>query len=147
MTSSESQGGTGNARSNTTDTPEECNKRGASKLSKVLLEWYGTQSIKRVAFGDRHKTTERPPQHTSLLYVHYISSVLSTIRDYAIKIDLEDAYFHIPIHPDSRKYLHFTYEIVGQNIRAYYLTEPGSRYNKHILAEYCSRDVAEHESK
>ena len=35
------------------------------------------------------------------------SSVLSYVRkgDYTFKIDQQDAYFHIPIHPGSRKYL------------------------------------------
>ena len=38
------------------------------------------------------------------------SSVLSSVRkgDYAFNIDLQDAYFHVPIHPSSRKYLRFT---------------------------------------
>ena len=37
------------------------------------------------------------------------SSVLGSVRtgDYAFKIDLQDAYFHVPIHPSSRKYLRF----------------------------------------
>ena len=30
--------------------------------------------------------------------------------DYAFKIDLQDAYFHVPIHPSSRKYLRFAFE-------------------------------------
>ena len=40
------------------------------------------------------------------------NSVLSSIRKgyYAFKIDLQDAYFHIPIHPSCRKYLRFTFE-------------------------------------
>ena len=40
------------------------------------------------------------------------SSVLSSVEkgDYAFKIDLQDAYFHVPIHPDSRKYLRFAFE-------------------------------------
>ena len=40
------------------------------------------------------------------------SSVLSTVRkgDYAFKIDLQDADFHVPIHPGSRKYLRFAFE-------------------------------------
>ena len=40
------------------------------------------------------------------------NSVLSSVRkgDYAFKIDLQDAYFHVPIHPSSRKYLRFTFE-------------------------------------
>ena len=42
-------------------------------------------------------------------HMHTISSVLSTVErgDYAFKIDLQDAYFHVLIHPDSRKYLRF----------------------------------------
>ena len=38
------------------------------------------------------------------------SSLLSFVRkgDYAFKIDLQDAYFHVPIHPSSRKYLRCT---------------------------------------
>ena len=44
--------------------------------------------------------------------MHTISSVLSTVEkgDYAFKIDLQDAYSHVLIHPDSRKYLRFAFE-------------------------------------
>ena len=40
------------------------------------------------------------------------SSVLSSVEkgDYAFKIDLQDAFFHVPIHPNSRKYLRFAFE-------------------------------------
>ena len=40
------------------------------------------------------------------------SSVLSSVEkgDYAFKIDLQDAYFYVPIHPNSRKYLRFAFE-------------------------------------
>ena len=40
------------------------------------------------------------------------NSVLSSVEkgDYAFKIDLQDAYFHVPIHPSSRKYLRFAFE-------------------------------------
>ena len=40
------------------------------------------------------------------------SSVLSSVEkgDYAFKIDLQDAYFDVPIHPSSRKYLRFAFE-------------------------------------
>ena len=46
------------------------------------------------------------------MHTHTISSVLSTVErgDYAFKIDLQDAYFHVLIHPDSRKYLRFAFE-------------------------------------
>ena len=47
-------------------------------------------------------------------HIDAISSVLSrpTIErgDYAFKIDLQDAYFHVLIHSDSIKYLWFTFE-------------------------------------
>ena len=44
--------------------------------------------------------------------MHTISSVLSTVKrgDYVFKIDLQDAYFHVLIHPHSRKYLRFAFE-------------------------------------
>ena len=45
--------------------------------------------------------------------MHTISSVLSTVEkkgDYTLKIDLQDAYFHVLIHPHSRKYLCFAFE-------------------------------------
>ena len=40
------------------------------------------------------------------------TSVMASIRegDYMASLDLKDAYFQIPIHPDSRKYLRFTSE-------------------------------------
>ena len=40
------------------------------------------------------------------------SSVLSSVRkgDYVFKIDLQDAYVHVPIYPSSRKYLGFAFE-------------------------------------
>ena len=40
------------------------------------------------------------------------SSVLSSVEkgDYPFKIDMQDAYFHVPIHPSSRKYLRFAFE-------------------------------------
>ena len=40
------------------------------------------------------------------------NSVISSVQkgDYAFKIDLQDAYFHILIHPSSRKYLRFAFE-------------------------------------
>ena len=41
-----------------------------------------------------------------------MSSVLSTVksRDFAFKINLEDVYFHEPVHPDSQKYLPRTFQ-------------------------------------
>ena len=47
-----------------------------------------------------------------LFRMQTISSVLNTIanRDYAFKKDLQDAYFHVLIYPESRKYLRFAFK-------------------------------------
>ncbi|XP_066962241.1 uncharacterized protein [Macrobrachium rosenbergii] len=39
-------------------------------------------------------------------------SVLASLHqgDWMVSIDLQDAYFHVPIHPDSRKFLRFVFE-------------------------------------
>ena len=50
--------------------------------------------------------------HAPHFHMFTTSSVLSSVEkgDYAFKIDLQDAYFHVPIHPNSRKYLRFAFE-------------------------------------
>ena len=50
--------------------------------------------------------------HAPHFHMFTTSSVLSSVQkgDYAFKIDLQDAYFHVPIHPSSRKYLRFSFE-------------------------------------
>ena len=50
--------------------------------------------------------------HAAHFRMFTTNSVLSSIQkgDYAFKIDLQDVYFHVPIHPSSRKYLRFALE-------------------------------------
>ena len=50
--------------------------------------------------------------HAPHFLMFMTNSVLSSVRkgDYAFKIDLQDAYFHVPVHPSSRKYLRFAFE-------------------------------------
>ena len=50
-----------------------------------------------------------PPQHFRL---ETLVSILPTIspRDWAVSLDLKDAYLHVPIHPDSRRLLGFQYQ-------------------------------------
>ena len=47
-----------------------------------------------------------PPQHFRM---ETLVSILPTIspRDWAVSLDLKDAYLHVPIHPDSRRLLGF----------------------------------------
>ena len=50
--------------------------------------------------------------HAPHFHMFTTNSVLSSVRkgDYAFKIDLQDAYFYVPVHPSSRKYLRFAFE-------------------------------------
>ena len=69
--------------------------------------FYSKKSFRRVASSHRSKESERP--HFRMFTTN---SVLSSVRkgDYAFKIDLQDAYFHVPIHPSSRKYVRFPFK-------------------------------------
>ena len=107
-------GARGNSRHAGTNHPHASKKRdnrGVSELPRILLKRIpGTQSFRRVA-SYRFKESERPHSCTSFPYVHYkLSSELRSKRRLRFKIDLHDAYFHVPIHPSSRKYLRFAFK-------------------------------------
>ena len=103
----------GNARPNIPDASKEHNNRGASRYARVLLEHIpGTQNVWWVVPSNRLKQLNAHI-YTPHFHMHTISSVLSTIEkgDYSFKIDLQDAYFHVLIHPNSMKYLvHFAFK-------------------------------------
>ena len=40
----------------------------------------------------------------------YVLSIVAKGYRQGVQIDLQDAYFHVPIHPSSRKYLRFAFE-------------------------------------
>ena len=73
---------------------------------------YSWKSFRRVASSYRSKESEHPYSCTSFPYVHYkLSSKLRFENEITrSKIDLQDAYFHLHIHPSSRKYLSFAIE-------------------------------------
>ena len=50
--------------------------------------------------------------HAPHFHMFTTNSVLSSVRkgDYTFKIDLQDTYFHVPIHLSSRKYLRFAFQ-------------------------------------
>ena len=102
----------GHAGTNIPYAPEERSDRGASEFPWVLLKSIpGTQSFRRVASSNRFKKSERSHFCTSFLYVHYkLSSEYPAKRRLRVQRDLQDAYFHVPIHPSSRKYLRFAFE-------------------------------------
>ena len=58
--------------------------------------------------------------------IETVKSVRQAMRlnDWAVSIDLTDAYLHVPIHHQSRKYLRFV-GVVGWCEGAVYLTSPG----------------------
>ena len=103
----------GNARADFPNASEERNLRNISRHSRVLFERIlGTQGIWR---GHPVIDLKQLNHHIDAPHfrMHTISSVLSTVEkkgDYAFKIDLHDVYFHVLIHPHSRKYLRFAFE-------------------------------------
>ena len=50
--------------------------------------------------------------HAPHFHMFTTNSVLSSVQkgDYSFRIDLQDAYFHVPVYPSSRKYLRFAFE-------------------------------------
>ena len=92
--------------------PKERDNGSASRLTRVLLERIpGKEGLRRVASSHSSKESERTHSRTSFR-MFTTSSVLSSVEkgDYVFKIDLQHAYFHVPIHPSSRKYLGFAFE-------------------------------------
>ena len=97
----------GNARADFPNASEERNPRNISSHSRVLFERiHGTQGIWRVASSYRLKKLNH---HIDAPHFrrHTISSVLSTVEK---KETTRSKYFHVLIHPHSRKYLRFAFE-------------------------------------
>ena len=71
-------------------------------VRKASEEWCPVIDLKQLNFH-----INAPHFHT-----HTISSVLNAVErgDYMFKIDLQDEYFHVLIHPNSRKYFRFAFE-------------------------------------
>ena len=87
---------------------KECNRKGGKcKISRVLQSPVpSTQASPKVEASHRPKQAQhfstRRKVHNGNSRVHQDEWVSS--------IDLSDAYLHIPIHPNSRKYLRFCYK-------------------------------------
>ena len=105
--SSGAQRDSGHAGTNIPYASEERDNRGASDFPVFLV---------RKASGGWRSVIYLKSLNAHIWAPHFCmysrSSVLSTVRkgDYAFKTDLQDAYFHVPIHPSSRKYLRFAFE-------------------------------------
>ncbi|VDI26145.1 Hypothetical predicted protein [Mytilus galloprovincialis] len=84
--------------------PDKCRKSG-------LLQYniHGTKKTRRSQTNSKFETT-KPVCHTSSLQNGNppIDSKSLKIGDWAVKLDLQDAYFHIPIHKHYRKFLRFS---------------------------------------
>ena len=78
--------------------------------------FYSNVFLVHKASGGWHPVIDLKRLNAHIFTPHFrmftISSVLSTVRkgDYVFKIDLQDAYFHVLIHPTSRKYLRFAFK-------------------------------------
>ena len=101
--------GSGNARANIPDALEERDIGGTPRFSRILFKLF----LVRKASGGWCLVIDLTQLNVHIYAPHFrmhtISSVLSTVEkgDYVFKIDLQDAYFHVLIHPDSKKYLGF----------------------------------------
>ena len=102
----------GNARANIPNASKECNFRDNSDTPG----FYSNVFLVRNASGGWSPVIDLKQLNDHIdaphFHMHMISSVLNTIvvGDYAFKIDLQDAYFHVLIHPDRKKYLRFAFE-------------------------------------
>ena len=67
-------------------------------------KWRMIHNLKR--FNKRHMA---PPPKFRLLTVSNLLHIIDP-GDYLVSLDLSDAYLHVPIHPDHRKYLRFIFQ-------------------------------------
>ena len=96
-------------------------KNAISEISPDTPGFYSNVFLVRKASGGRrpvidlkqlntHIYTYAPHRRSSLSHTHHKLST-GERGDCVFKIDLQDAYLHVLIHPDSRKYLRFEFEI------------------------------------
>ena len=92
-------------------------KNAISEISPDTPGFYSNAFMVRKASGGWRPVIDLKQLNHHIDAPHFrmdtISSVLSTFEkkgDYTFKIDLQDAYFHVLIHPHSRKYLRFAFE-------------------------------------
>ena len=106
----------GNARANI---PNASFKRMQSQIYLQTLQgstqtysWYA-----RLLEGGIVIDLKQLNDHASHFHMHTMRSVMNTVKrgDYVFKINLQDAYFHVMIHPNSRKYLQFRVHPFGLN--------------------------------
>ena len=103
----------GHAGTNYHYAPKERDNGSASRLTRVLLERIpGKEGFRRVASSHRSKESERSHSRSSFPYVH--DKLCSKLRRKR-RLRVQDrsagcVYFHVPIHPSSRKYLRFAFE-------------------------------------
>ena len=89
---------------------KECNRKGGKcKISRVLQSPVpSTQASPKVEASHRPKQTQHFSTHRKVQNGKSIRTSLIP-GEWVSSIDLSDTYLHIPIHPNSRKYLRFCF--------------------------------------
>ena len=91
-------------------------KNAKTEVFAIPQDFTPNMFLVRKSSGQWHPVIDFKSLNAHIFTTHFrmftISSVLSTVRkgDYVFKIDLQDAYFYVPTHPSSRKYLRFAFE-------------------------------------
>ena len=92
---------------------KECNRKGGKcKISRVLQSPVpSTQTSPKVEASHRLKQAQHF-LHVEKFKMETPESIRTSLipGEWVSSIDLSDAYLHIPIHPNSRKYLRFCYK-------------------------------------
>ena len=85
------------------------------------IGFYSTLFLVKKKTGDLRPVINLKPLNKFLVKRHFkmdtLAKVLNLVQvgDWAISLDLKDAYFHVPIHPDHQKFLRFC--ILGQSFQ------------------------------
>ena len=119
-------------------------KNAITEVPPDSLGFYSNVFLVREASGGWRPVIDLKNLNAHIYAPHFRMFTTSSVQkgDYAFKIDLQDAHFHVPIHPSSRKYLRFAYENrVYQGVLPFGLNTAPQVFTRlgHTVAAYLHR--------